>query len=71
MLTAKTKVSVFKCICVKWKHSQINLTSVIKDENGNVHEVIYKVSYHTAHCSEAHMTVKDLGIHCMGNLQNY
>jgi hypothetical protein len=71
MLTAKTKVSCFKCKCDRRKHSQTNLTSVIKGENGNVCEAIYKVSYHIAHCSEAHLTVEDLSIPCMENLQNY
>jgi hypothetical protein len=42
--------ALFKCKCDAVKHSQANLTSVIKGENGNVCEASHEVSYHVAHC---------------------
>jgi hypothetical protein len=46
-------------------HSKTNLISIIKGENGNMHETTYKVSYHTARCSEAHTTPDNFIIPCV------
>jgi hypothetical protein len=50
------------------KHSQTNLASVIKGENGNVCEASYKVSYHIAHCGEAYMIAENLIIPCVEDI---
>jgi hypothetical protein len=49
----------FKCK-YEPKHSQINLTSDIKDEHEKVCEALYKVSYHNACHSEVKMTAGNL-----------
>jgi hypothetical protein len=44
---------IVKHKCDELKHSETNVTSVIKGENGSVCEALYKVSYHIANCGEA------------------
>lgn len=53
-------ITVFKCKCDELKHSQTNLTSVVKGEQGNVCEESYKLSYHIARCVEAFMIAAHL-----------
>jgi hypothetical protein len=58
MLIAKTNVSKRKC--GELKQCRINLTSVVKGENGIVCEASYRVRYHAAHCGEAYTISKNL-----------
>jgi hypothetical protein len=44
--------------------SILKVISAIKSEDGYVCEASYKVSYHTAHCGEAHVIAKNLIILC-------
>jgi hypothetical protein len=55
-------ITFFKSKCDKLKHSQTNLTPVIKGENGNVCEASHKVSNHTACCREVCTTAETLSL---------
>jgi hypothetical protein len=57
-------LTFFKHKCDELKHSQSNLISVMKSENGNVCEASYKVSHHIARCGQAHMIFKNVITPC-------
>jgi hypothetical protein len=58
----------YKCKYDELKHSHTNVTSVIKDKNGNVYEPLYKVSYHIACYGQVHMTAENLIIPYVENI---
>jgi hypothetical protein len=61
-------IAFLKCKCEEMKHSETNLASVIKGENGNVCKASYKVSYHIAICGETHMIAENIIIPCVEDI---